>query len=387
MSTVLKPITVKRCPYHEFTKQIFPIEALWDTDAMMTLLSATLRSKRVRRAFLTCLLVSVVVVVLNRTILHDSDTLSVSDVSRLTELPEKQISKGILIHPKIKCSERCLQKTAILVISKASNTVQQETVRQTWGHPRMQSKYNFCLFFLLGKENNVDVNKISSANGDILQVNVTENYYSLTNKVMEGFNWVTHFCYEARFFFKTDDDVFFDLEFLKEIEKDNTYLSDDVLLGTCKRRTPVSRVVSKYHATYDEYPFEFYPPYCGGPGYFMTLNTARKIYGGMLYTKTFKLEDAYLGMVINRLGIPVKHVDNFIYALDNIDGYMQYFKIRCSRITHGLSASNIQQLWNQRSSIGIDNNDCSSWGKLGYIFKYYSNYIIGSRKDSFQISN
>ncbi|OWF49119.1 Beta-1,3-galactosyltransferase 5 [Mizuhopecten yessoensis] len=164
----------------------------------------------------------------------------------------------------------------------------------------MQSKYNFCLFFLIGKENNVDVNNESSANGDILQVNVTENYYSLTYKVMEGFNWVTHFCYEARFFFKTDDDVYFDLEFLKEIEKDKTFLSDDVLLGSCKRGPPVSRDTRKYYTTYDEYPFEFYPPYCGSPGYFMTLNTARKIYGEMLYTKAFKLEDAYLGMVIFR---------------------------------------------------------------------------------------
>lgn len=303
---------------------------------------------------------------------------SVSDILNYTR-QEKRLPNGILIHPKRQCSTRCSQKTVITVISRTSHKDRRKVIRQTWGHLNMQRKYNFCLYFVVGTEDNIDIrDETNDGLGDIVQVNVSENYFRLTDKVFETFNWITNFCREPRLFFKIDDDVYFDLDFLYELQ-DESYPPDNILIGNCKQSTPVTREVSKYFTTFEEYPFDTYPPYCGGPGYLMTVNTAHKVFEEMLYTKKFKLEDAYIGLVLYRLGLNVRNIDNFIYALDKLDGYMQFFWIRCHRITHGLTSSNIQQLW-ERKSKDVPHN-CLFWSRILYKLQYLTSFIIDQGHD------
>ncbi|XP_033760372.1 beta-1,3-galactosyltransferase 5-like [Pecten maximus] len=356
--------------------------------SLASLLSMILSNKLRRRRYTSLILGIAMTFMLYASLVQEEEgheKLSVSDIFRFTN-QEMRPSKGIIIHPKKTCEKACKNNIVITVVSKTSNTDRRQTIRQTWGHTEMQRKYNFCLFFVVGTEENVDISKeANSENGDIVQVNVSENYYRLTEKVIETFNWIINFCQEPRYFFKMDDDVYFDLEFLNEFYQDEYYLPDDILLGSCKQSTAVSRVRSKYHTSFEEYPFESFPPYCGGPGYMMTMNTARKIYHEMLVTKTFKLEDAYLGLAIYKLDIPVKNVDNFIYALDENDGYMQNFNIHCSRISHGLTYKNIQHLWEKRNRRENISGDCLFWGKLRYTLRYLSSFITDQGND-FRIS-
>ncbi|XP_060072693.1 UDP-GalNAc:beta-1,3-N-acetylgalactosaminyltransferase 1-like [Ylistrum balloti] len=263
------------------------------------------------------------------------------------------------------CKQQVPKSVIITVISKVSNVVQRETIRRTWGNLQMQAKYNFSLYFLLGTEENFDLKDEIILNGDIIQADIMEDYYHLTEKSIEAFKWITLFCHKADYFFKTDDDVFFDLEFLREVQNDGDYLMDDVILGHCVFKGMPSRVEgTKYEITKDEYPFRFYPPYCGGPGYLMTLNTARKIYSEMLTTRNFKYEDVYLGIVIYRLGLKLKHIDCFVYLKNEKKekelekNSEQYCNVRCSRVIHGLKPGDIQHYWDTLGTERRNRKNC-----------------------------
>ncbi|OWF36794.1 Beta-1,3-galactosyltransferase brn [Mizuhopecten yessoensis] len=235
---------------------------------------------------------------------------------KFTNLQEERKPIQVVIHPNWKCKELSRKNTVIMVLSKASNRLQRETIRRTWGHPKMQSSYNFSLYFVIGKEQNDDFDEIKTENEDVLQIDIKENYFNISEKVIEALNWVPQSCSESRYFLKIDDDVYFNLNFLKKINKDEQYLPDDVILGDCLPETKPYRLTTKFTVSFEEYPFVRYPPYCGGPGYVMTLPTARKLHREMTHTKTFKFEDVYVGIVAYKIGISIKNVDHFVYAMD-----------------------------------------------------------------------
>ncbi|OWF43053.1 Beta-1,3-galactosyltransferase 5 [Mizuhopecten yessoensis] len=123
---------------------------------------------------------------------------------------EIQFSKPFLIQPNLNCNQLSNAGTVIIVISKASNSLQRLTIRRTWGQLEMQKKYSFRLFFLLGTEENINLDNEINLNGDIVQTDITESYYHLTEKTVNAFKWMTFFCHNASF------------EFLREIVNDRT---------------------------------------------------------------------------------------------------------------------------------------------------------------------
>ncbi|XP_060074231.1 beta-1,3-galactosyltransferase 5-like [Ylistrum balloti] len=273
--------------------------------------------------------------------------------------------------PNLKCPKNSTRNIVIMVLSKMSNIVTRHAIRRTWGNREMQIKYNFSMYFVVGREEGVSLN---NDNGDLLQVDVDEDYNNLTYKTIAAFNWVVHYCQGTRHFFKIDDDVYLDLDILSKIQRDANYVPDYAILGSCNQISFPCRKSSKWQISYEEYPFQILPPFCNGPGYVMTLNTARKIYDEMRNTRVFKYEDVYVGIVAYKLGLSVKNVDNFVYNM-NIYVYDWLFSdlfSRCHIITHYVSPGTVQQYWDRRTTFGKDKNDCSIWG----IGKFILSYIV-----------
>ncbi|XP_021373667.1 UDP-GalNAc:beta-1,3-N-acetylgalactosaminyltransferase 1-like [Mizuhopecten yessoensis] len=311
-------------------------------------------NKKRRKVILGGIIISAVLMTLRSAPLKDqtAETLTRPGLRSFMQQGER-IGIPFLIQPKLKCNQESERSTVITVLSKTSNLPQREVIRQTWGCSKMQIKYNFRLFFVIGT-----VTDVSSLNnevflyGDIIQVDIPESYYNIVEKTIATFQWVTELCFEPRFFFKMDDDVYFDLEFLKIIQNNDTYLSDDVIHGTCVYGVPPYRYLDaegdKFKVSIGEYPFNTYPPYCGGPGYFMTSHTANKMYLMMKTTRSFKFEDVYVGMVACLLQISVETIDNFVYEKKNITRLLQKVKVNGFRVVHGLTLDDVQYLWDSR---------------------------------------
>ncbi|XP_033753677.1 UDP-GalNAc:beta-1,3-N-acetylgalactosaminyltransferase 1-like [Pecten maximus] len=277
--------------------------------------------------------------------------------------------KPFIAVPHRKRNEYSVRSIVVMVLSKASNILQREVIRKTWGNPRSQMEYNFSVYFLLGREDSVNV---KDDNGDIVQVDVIENYLNLTDKTVAAFNWVVQFCHRASYFFKVDDDVFLELDIFNEIQNNADYLPDDVILGSCSQMSLPCRKSGKWQVSYEEYPFVRYPPFCNGPGYVMTYKTTRRIHEEMKKTRIFKFEDVYVGMVAYRLGLSVKNMKKFVYN-SNVyiyDWLLSDLFSRCHTITHYATPDIVQKLWEQRETIGRNKTDCSPWGIAFFLLSY-----------------
>ena len=103
----------------------------------------------------------------------------------------------------------------VAVISAPDYFDKRQIIRQTWlRHMSEQSKQlNLSGFgFIVGLPKNNDtqvrIEKESAAYGDVLQIDMMDDYYNLTLKVVGLTNWLHDHCSRVDFVLKVDDDVY-----------------------------------------------------------------------------------------------------------------------------------------------------------------------------------
>ena len=127
-----------------------------------------------------------------------------------------------------KCKKKSTSyRTMFISILSAPNYFQKrQTIRETWLRHFKDSVYHMNLIdvigygFVLGKFSNdsvqIDIQKESRTHGDILQVEMDDNYYNLTRKSVAILNWVNIKCSHADFILKIDDDTFINVRKMAE---------------------------------------------------------------------------------------------------------------------------------------------------------------------------
>ncbi len=126
-----------------------------------------------------------------------------------------------------------------------------------------------------------------------------------------AFDWATTYCPQAQYVFKVDDDrkVNFNMRLVDFCESPRSDTSG-VMCMAYVGVTTVRREHYKWSMTYAEYPETMFPKYCaGGPGYAVSLTTARRLLEEAYNTRVFWVEDLYIsGIIRQRLGVAVTKV-------------------------------------------------------------------------------
>lgn len=119
-------------------------------------------------------------------------------------------------------------KLFVAVISAPHYFHKRTVIRQTWlRHLLQQTDFgsvNLIRFaFILGLTDNQEIQKrIDLENamyGDILQIEMFDDYYNLTLKVVGLLNWINDNCSAVDFVFKADDDVYVNVQNLVTVLK------------------------------------------------------------------------------------------------------------------------------------------------------------------------
>uniref|UniRef100_A0A7M5WJD0 Hexosyltransferase n=1 Tax=Clytia hemisphaerica TaxID=252671 RepID=A0A7M5WJD0_9CNID len=189
-----------------------------------------------------------------------------------------RISKGNadeMFHPnvlvdKIKFDNSAHYKVIILVTSFAKYFEHRQWIRKAWGNQTFwnESVENWQVIFNVGAVDSAEVQQKlveeSKNHGDMLILDVPENFHKLSEKVMAGLYWVyTKFSFE--FVFKTDDDVFIHMQRL--LTKLNTTWSQENYVGNRNYNAVPRRNKGRYGVSSKEWPGKYYDPYCSGGGY------------------------------------------------------------------------------------------------------------------------
>lgn len=198
------------------------------------------------------------------------------------------------------------------------------TVRETWGTYRKDRNANtnktWQTFFVVASRlpttyNKHNEYKIRAATAelraemeayqDIIEGDFEETFYNLPLKLQIGFEWAHFYC-NASYIHKTDDDVFLNTKnvfpFLANLPTENVYS------GFVQWRAGVHRT-RKYKVTFKEYSGKFYPPFVGGATMFFSPDVIARLVGLFPEERVFKLEDVYIGLLINKLGLNASALD------------------------------------------------------------------------------
>lgn len=213
----------------------------------------------------------------------------------------------------------------ILIISAPFNTIRRLAIRQTWlsiladnsfalDRPNIgamkdpTNSSNTLLiqyFFVCGhyypRVESAVVNE-TEVYGDILRLRYTEKYSLLVHKTLTSLKLASTM--NVEFVVKIDDDVYLDVPrmvwFLKTASlPEKLYAGHLIYRGKIIRRK-----LSKWYVSYQDYnETAVFPVYCNGPFYILSKNIVLEFLTASNHTRTFPLEDAYLGVLANKVGI------------------------------------------------------------------------------------
>lgn len=128
-------------------------------------------------------------------------------------------------------------------------------------------------------------------------------------------------------------------------------LPDDVRLfaGYVFVSAPHRHRSSKWHVPLAEYPYHMWPPYVTAGAYVLSREALFDMYFASFYTKHFRFDDIYLGLVAKKAKIEPYHCTQFHYYKKEYN----VFSYRHVVASHGYDdPSELLKVWNEQRSAG-----------------------------------
>ncbi|KAI9563393.1 hypothetical protein GHT06_010856 [Daphnia sinensis] len=203
----------------------------------------------------------------------------------------------------------------VVVVSAPDNFEKRDVIRETWRtHLMEENKKHMFLkgfaFFLGRTENNVTQSKIEEEDkihGDIIQLDMLDTYKNLSVKVAGLFNWLHRNCATIDFVFKVDDDVYVNvrnLVFFAQLTPYDHY-SNKSIFGIPGFFSPNRG--GKWGISYQEWPWNQYPPYMMGPTVLIPGGTIVPLLAAFQTTPMIPFDDVYYtGICTEKAGIKTR---------------------------------------------------------------------------------
>lgn len=279
---------------------------------------------------------------------------------------------------KGKCGNEMV-RLVYLVKSALHNTKRRLAIRNSWGFERRFSDVEVRTVFLLGNSDSDILQQLideeSSKYGDIVQGDFLDTYFNNTIKTMLGFKWAVTFCPNSQFYMFVDDDYYVStrnlLKFIRHPTGYPQYLSankapthlkvsldafhyelpSDIRLyaGFTFTSSPHRHITSKWHVSFDEYPYHMWPPYVTAGAYVLSREALFDMYYASFYTKHFRFDDIYVALLAKKSNIEPYHCNEFYYYKKPYQKYSYNNTIA----SHGYDdPTELLHIWNEQKILG-----------------------------------
>lgn len=204
----------------------------------------------------------------------------------------------------------------VYVHSAPSHYKRRMVIRQTWGDAKQYTD-NIRVVFFAGSGSSSGVERAlafeAEQYGDIVQEDFYDSYRNLTYKGIAALKWISHFCSEAKFVLKTDDDMFVNMftliRHLKRLQetrrrrrRGRTGAVDHLLMCLVWHNMPVLRS-GKWKVSRSDWKADFYPAYCSGSAFVMSIDVAVALHSVSYFVPFFWVDDVYVtGLLPLKLG-------------------------------------------------------------------------------------
>ncbi|XP_023826463.1 UDP-GlcNAc:betaGal beta-1,3-N-acetylglucosaminyltransferase 9 [Salvelinus sp. IW2-2015] len=249
----------------------------------------------------------------------------------------------------------------IAIKSVVADFERRQVVRRTWGREGVfQDGQTVKTVFLLGVPRNKTALPLwdrllayeSHSFGDILLWDFDDTFFNLTLKETHFLQWVNDSCSNVQFIFKGDADVYVNIENILEMVKGQKPDKDLFVGDIIHHAHPIRRRSSKYFVPEFVYGQTMYPSYAGGGGFVMSGHTARRLSEACQQVELFPIDDVFLGMCLQRIGVKPSHHEGFRtfgIVRPSAAPHLQVFDpcfYRELMVVHSLTVPQIWLMWN-----------------------------------------
>ena len=220
-----------------------------------------------------------------------------------------------IISPKSACSGRSDITMVMIITSVPENSAARRVIRNSWAkftHNNTGSVRYVFLFGVASGERQAILENESQIYDDILQDHYIETYKHLSVKVLMGLRWVISNCPTAAYVMRAADDTYVNVPGVVHLIQNHHDLFTNKLVGHCVGGTrPIRKRGHKWYVSYESYPKKYYPPYCIGTTFMMTLGFAMRLVVASKDIPFFELEDVYFGLVLDHMKVDTLTVEGF----------------------------------------------------------------------------
>ncbi|XP_063393180.1 beta-1,3-galactosyltransferase 2-like [Cydia fagiglandana] len=227
-------------------------------------------------------------------------------------------SRYVAGHPRAHselCPDRGTRtRLAILVTSAPAHRAAREAIRATWALAARPNRV--ALAFLLGAPPPHLRDAILDEDAryhDLIEGRFEDTYQNLPLKSLSMLEWFATYCPLAPHLFKTDDDMFVNIEQLLGFIEDHN--STNTIWGEMLENIKPSRDKRfKYSVPEEEYPGARYPTFANGHGYLVSGDAVPALLDVAPGARFVRLEDVFIGVLAGRAGVRVAHAPALLPA-------------------------------------------------------------------------
>lgn len=196
----------------------------------------------------------------------------------------------------------------MLVTSKPSSFKRRQVFRQTMGSLENSPVSRWKMVFNLGRytRSDGDVEEEASKYKDMLVGNFRDTYNNLIIKTFTAFRWAAR-AVNCKFVLKADDDVYVHLPrligWLQLVNRPRDLYAGVPAEGTHVERWPWQTYFISYKTYGGIEKGQIFHTYCRGPFYVLSHNLLGAIWNATKVHEPFPIEDAYVGVLLNGIGI------------------------------------------------------------------------------------
>ncbi|XP_060078758.1 beta-1,3-galactosyltransferase brn-like [Ylistrum balloti] len=217
----------------------------------------------------------------------------------------------------------------LLILVKSSNhhVVIRDSIRKSWGN--LTNIMNVKVMFLIAykQSTQTDIDKEATSSSDIIQEDFIDAYKNNTLKTIMGFNWAVEKCSQADLLFFVDDDHIIRIAnvmaYLRTFNRNQikkTYVGFRIEKPQVDRRDGSPWGMSNY-----DFSHVLWPAYLRGGAFVVSSEIANRFVIAFPYVKLLSVDDSYLGIVADKLGMLPQHDQRFKMDKVNLTVCPDYF--------------------------------------------------------------
>lgn len=283
---------------------------------------------------------------------------------------------------KNKCENDVQLRLLFVIKSSVANFNRRAAIRNSWGYQKRFSDVEIRTVFILGRKRNESlqrsVNEESNKFKDIIQADFADTYFNNTIKTMMGFKWAVNYCANSQFYMFVDDDYYVStknvLMFIRHPTKYPSFLKESVIslknlidrkalsiydyelpsdvrlyTGYTFTSAPHRHITSKWQVSLEEYPYHMWPPYVTAGAYILSKEALFDMYYASFYTKHFRFDDIYVGLLAYKAKIEPYHCAEFHYYKKPYSPNSYNYTIA----SHGYGdPEELLKVWNEQKRLG-----------------------------------